>query len=105
MATPSYYKNENRLETSKKQQMILHYLDSAQIEIDSYTQHCIATAIKYIDRAGMKETDNWIADCYKAADYISQAITGNWIGMYPKTVEINEEENEKEKEDEQHFLH
>lgn len=98
MATPSYYKNETGLETYKKQRMILHYLDSAQIEIDSYTQHCIATAIKYIDRAGMKKTDNWIEDCYKAADYISQAITGNWIGMFPEAVEVNEKEKEKEDE-------
>lgn len=103
MAMPSYYKNESGLETSKKQRVILHYLDSAQIEIDSYTQHCIATAIKYIDRAGLKETDNWVEDCYKAADYISQAITGKWIGMFPKAVEVDEEE--KEKEDEATFLH
>lgn len=103
MAMPSYYKNESGLETSKKQRVILHYLDSAQIEIDSYTQHCIATAIKYIDRAGLKETDNWVEDCYKAADYISQAITGNWIGLYPKTIEVDEKE--KEKEDEAAFLY
>lgn len=98
MATPSYYKNETGLETSKKQRMILHYLDSSKVEIDSYTQHCIATAIKYIDRAGLKGTDSWTEDCYKAADYISQAITGKWIGLYPKTIEVDEKEKETENE-------
>lgn len=90
MTTPSYYKNETGLETSSKQRMILHYLESSKFEIDSYTQHCVATAIKYIDRAGLKSTSNWMDDCWKAADYICQAITGQWLGQRP---DMKEEQN------------
>lgn len=64
------------VETCRKQEAVLACLDGL---IDIKTGHCIATAIKYIDRMGLKDGETLEDDAYKAADYLHRAITGEWI--------------------------
>jgi len=39
----------------------------------------IATAQKYMPRAGLKEGEDWRKEIGKAINYLTRAVTGEWI--------------------------
>lgn len=65
------------METVVHQEQICKLLEEAGIPSDKI--HFIATAIKYAERAGKKEGESFEKDCYKEADYLCRALTGQWL--------------------------
>lgn len=68
-----HYKNL-QIESIKIQEQIM----KSQTIIPQEKRFLIATAVKYIMRAGLKNKD-WSIDIEKAINYLHRAVTGKWI--------------------------
>ena len=77
---------QGALETVEKQELIEYNLRGAVTPI---TMHYLLTAIKYIDRMGLK--DDVSSDAYKAADYLCRAVSGQWITDAKEACDVIEE--------------
>ena len=71
-AVPPHY-TRGAMETVDKQAAVAKHLG----DLDHMTVHFLLTAIKYVDRMGLK--DDAEKDAFKAADYLHRAVTGEWL--------------------------
>lgn len=72
---PDYYDGD--VPTFVKQRLIADELQEAGV--DAWRIGHIMTAIKYIDRMGLKDGEPVEKDAHKAADYMMMAMDGRWL--------------------------
>ena len=73
LTVPPKHYTTGAMETVDKQAAVAKHLG----DLDHMTVHFLLTAIKYVDRMGLK--DDAAKDAFKAADYLHRAVTGEWL--------------------------
>ena len=70
-----HYANDSAIESMDHQEHIIEALGNIPIR----SRYAIASAAKYLNRAGNKKGDHWEDDIIKCINFLFRSLTGKWL--------------------------